>query len=65
MRELATDGSSPKPGLLRLRSACMAVAAACLVADSACMDVARGGDPIIFLTIHTCFLYYNGRCGLR
>jgi hypothetical protein len=43
--ELATDGSSPKPGLLRLRSACMAVAAACLVTISACVDGACWGDP--------------------
>jgi hypothetical protein len=48
VRELATEGSSPKPGFVRLRSSCMAAAAACLVALSSSSDWAGRGDPEFF-----------------
>ena len=54
LRELATEGSSPKPGLVRLRSSCIAVAAACLVALSSSSDWACRGEPE--LHDHTHFL---------
>jgi hypothetical protein len=54
VRELATEGSSPKPGLVRLRSSCIAVAAACLVALSSSSDWACRGEPE--LHDHTHFL---------
>ncbi len=54
VRELATEGSSPKPGLVRLRSSCIAVAAACLVTLSSSSDWACRGEPE--LHDHTHFL---------
>ncbi len=45
VRELTTEGSSPKPGLVRLRSSCIAVAAACLVTLSSSSDWACRGEP--------------------
>ncbi len=51
--ELATEGSSPKPGFVRLRSSCIAAAAACLVTLSSSSDGAWRGDPEV-LTIHIC-----------
>jgi hypothetical protein len=50
----ATDGSSEKPGLVLLRSICMAAAAACLVVLSATSLDACLGDPVR-MTIH--YLY--------
>jgi hypothetical protein len=45
VRELATDGSSLNPGLVRPLSICIAAAAACLVVTSARADGAGCGDP--------------------
>jgi hypothetical protein len=45
---LATEGRVSKPGWDLLRSACMAAAAACLVAASSSADGAWGGDPMDF-----------------
>jgi hypothetical protein len=53
LSELATEGSSPKPGLVRLLSICIAAAAACLVTLSSSSDWACRGEPE-FLTIHIC-----------
>ena len=43
---LATDGKSPKPGLVRLLSVCKASTAAWWIVFWACADVGGTGDPI-------------------
>ncbi len=45
---LATEGRVSNPGWDLLRSACMAAAAACLVAASSSADGTCGGDPMDF-----------------
>jgi hypothetical protein len=50
--ELATEGSSPKPGFVRLRSSCIAAAAACLVTLSSSSDGAWRGEPEVLDHTH-------------
>jgi hypothetical protein len=50
--ELATEGSSLKPGFVRLLSSCIAAAAACLVTLSSSSDGAWWGDPEVLDHTH-------------